>query len=98
MYYHYNGDKTGGRYCIPSGSLSYSVLIYSIFAVSCLITLFLNRRFNGGELGGPQNSKTFIAIFLVTLWFMYVILSSLKEYGHIKFGSERDVDAMGCPL
>ena len=98
MYYHYNGDQTGGRYCIPSGSLSYSVLIYSIFAVACLISLALNRKINGGELGGPKLSKSFIATFLVTLWLLYVILSSLKEYGHIKFGSERDVDAMGCPL
>ena len=38
------------------------------------------------------------AIFLVTLWLLYVILSSLKEYGHIEFGSERKVDAMGCPV
>ncbi|QDZ25346.1 sodium/calcium exchanger protein [Chloropicon primus] len=98
MYYHFNGDSTGGRYCIPSGSLSYSVLIYSIFAVCCLISLAVNRRVNGGELGGPKNSKSFIAIFLVTLWLLYVILSSLKEYGHIEFGSERKVDAMGCPL
>ena len=98
LYYHFNGEKTGGRYCVPSGSLSYSVLIYSIFAVCCLFCLFLNRKLFGGELGGPKKSKTIIAIFLCSLWMLYIILSSLQTYGHIDFGSEKKIDAMGCPL
>ena len=96
--YYMNDDTTGGRYCVPSGSLSYSVLIFSIFALCTLMSLFVNKKMHGGELGGPKFSKTVISIFLITLWLLYVILSSMKTYGHISFGSERKIDAMGCPV
>ena len=33
----------------------------------------------GGELGGP--GRFYVGGFLISLWFMYVILSSLKSEG-----------------
>ena len=37
----------------------------------------------GGELGGPKTSKYISAAILVFLWFLYILMASLKAYGHI---------------
>ena len=98
VYYSVNDEKTDGRYCVPGGNLSYSVTIFTITALLCLFTLFLQRKMHGGELGGPKVPKTLVSIFLGFLWFMYIILSALNSYDYITFGSEKKIDRMGCPL
>ena len=40
--------------------------------------------FGKAELGGPQIPKMLCGIFLISLWVLYVILSSLKTLGYIK--------------
>jgi len=44
-------DRT---YFVPSGSLGFSVVIFLITAIICLITLMIRRKYVGGELGGSD--------------------------------------------
>jgi len=45
--------------------------------------LTVRRRLNGGELGGNVFWARVSAAFLVTLWLVYIIVSSLRAYDHI---------------
>jgi len=78
--------KQGNIFKVESGAVAFSVLIYSIVAFAAL-ALFLLRRylsvFGKAELGGPTISKWICGIFLVILWFVYVILSTLRAYNYI---------------
>ena len=76
----YMGDKDG-EYIVPEGSLSASVVVFTVCALLCLATLVARRFLVGGELGGDK-SKIPTAIFFISLWFLYVLLSSLQSYGH----------------
>eukprot|EP01063_Lacrimia_lanifica_P028613 TRINITY_DN4205_c0_g3_i1.p1 TRINITY_DN4205_c0_g3~~TRINITY_DN4205_c0_g3_i1.p1 ORF type:complete len:1087 (+),score=361.03 TRINITY_DN4205_c0_g3_i1:94-3354(+) len=71
----------GECYIVPSGALSFSVLLFTVLAVILLACLFALRASQGGELGG-KNRKPF-AVFFVSLWFIYILFSSLNVYGHL---------------
>jgi len=45
--------------------------------------LIARRFIIGGELGGPKTSAYASAALLVSLWFIYVLFSTLKAYGVI---------------
>ena len=93
-YYQSQGDHTGGKYCYPSSSLAYSVLVFTCCALVCL-AIFLYRRYQvGGELGGAGRIGT--SAVLVGLWVIYIVMSGLKIYGHVSFGSDTAIDAYGC--
>ena len=67
-------------------SLTFSVAIFTICAVSTLTFLMVRRNvpfFGNAELGGPTLPKTLSAIFCVSLWVMYILLASLQAYGVI---------------
>ena len=71
---------------MPAKTLSFSVMMYSICAVLCVCTLVLRRYlpiFGKGELGGPFGSKMVTGVFLIGLWVIYVLVSSLVVYDHI---------------
>jgi len=69
-----NNDR---GYYVPAGSLGFSVVVFLCCAVTCIIILLLRRKFVGGELGGPTQSRTLSAVFLGILWFVYIIMSIL---------------------
>lgn len=76
----------GQSFEVPPGSLGFSVLIYTIVSIACLVLLFFRRRLNffgAAECGGPALPKYASAVFLVFLWFVYILLSSLQAYGYI---------------
>jgi solute carrier family 8 (sodium/calcium exchanger) len=73
----------GSTYEVPAGSLAFSVMIFTICAVTSLCMLCVKRRVSGGELGGQGVFRWGVALVLVFLWFLYVLLSSLQTYGHI---------------
>lgn len=67
-------------------SLTFSVAIFTICAISTLSFLMVRRNvpfFGNAELGGPTLPKTLSAIFCVSLWVMYILLASLQAYGVI---------------
>ncbi|KAG1679729.1 Sodium/calcium exchanger 2 [Nymphon striatum] len=74
---------------VPAGSLSFSVSCYAVTAFLCIVLLMLRRFcscFGRGELGGPKKLQYASAIFLLFLWVMYILLTSLQAYDHIKLG------------
>lgn len=73
----------GDDFEVKAGSLGFSVVIFFIFAISAIVVLMLRRYFVGGVLGGPMKYKLPTTVYLVFLWIMYVLLSSLEAYGHI---------------
>lgn len=66
-------------------SLGFSVVIFCIFAIVCIVILMVRRFFPsiGAELGGPMMYRIPTAIMFVFLWVLYIVLSSLVSYGHI---------------
>jgi solute carrier family 8 (sodium/calcium exchanger) len=70
-----------GCFLVPAGSLSFSVTIFTITAVTCVALLMYRRAAYGGELGGPAFASKRDAGIMVFLWFVYVIMSILKSLG-----------------
>jgi solute carrier family 8 (sodium/calcium exchanger) len=68
---------------VPSGNLGFSVAVFTAVAITTLVTLMIKRRLIGGELGGKGIYKNGVAAFFCSLWFIYILLSSLNVYGHI---------------
>lgn len=73
------------NFCVSILSLAFSVTLFCSEAVIAIIILMLRRSKRvGGELGGPENLKYLTVAFLVGLWLIYLIMSSLEAYGVIK--------------
>jgi len=73
----------GGGFVVLAGDLSYSVAVFCACALLCIGHLLLRRKMYGGELGGPEAPKYASAALYVCLWFVYIIMSSLKALGSI---------------
>jgi len=70
-------------FVVPAGDLGTSVAVFCSCATFCLITLWLRRRFFGGELGGPTVIKWVTFVVYIGLWALYILISSLKIEGKI---------------
>jgi len=84
----YKDEETGELitgYYVPAGALGFSVVVFIACAAVCVITLLIRRWRVGGELGGGQLGRTVSAVFLISLWFIYVIMSILQAYGKAGF-------------
>uniref|UniRef100_A0A7S1JYZ2 Calx-beta domain-containing protein n=1 Tax=Vitrella brassicaformis TaxID=1169539 RepID=A0A7S1JYZ2_9ALVE len=68
-----------GAFAVPAGSLGFSVMVFTILALACIVLLAVRRSKLGGELGGPKVSKLTGAAILVSFWVAYLALSSLKS-------------------
>jgi len=68
-------DTSLPLYYVPAGSLGFSVVIFCCCAVTCIIFLMIRRKVVGGELGGSPTGRLGSCVFLVTLWFIYIIMS-----------------------
>ena len=67
-------------------SLPFSVMIFTICAITTLGMLMLRRSlafFGNAELGGPTFSKIMSSCIFVGLWLFYVLLASLQAYKYI---------------
>ena len=69
-----------GKYFVPAGPLGFSVVVFVVCAIICIIFLLIRRCTLGGELGGSQMGRTLSAIFLVSLWLLYIVLCILQAY------------------
>mgnify|MGYP006217198649 CR=1 FL=1 len=70
-------------FVVEAGGLGFSVIIFTIFSLVCLLTLHLRRTVYGGELGGPAPTRNATAAFFTFLWVAYVLVSSFKIEGII---------------
>ena len=80
----FQGTKDGFK--VEAGTLTFSVMIYSICAILAVATILARRflpLFGKAELGGAKVPKWICSVFFLTLWFLYVILSALQAYEHI---------------
>jgi len=77
---------TEGGFAVPPGTLTFSVMIYSICAILAVATILARRflpLFGNAELGGTKVPKWICSVFFLILWFLYIILSALQAYGYI---------------
>jgi len=81
--YHWANDDI---FVVSPGSLGFCLTIFCILAVVAILLLVIRRspKVAGGELGGPLLCKKISACFFFGFWFLYVILSALEQYCHIK--------------
>lgn len=79
-------ESKGDVFSVPAGTLGFSVGIYTTLSLICL-ALIVTRRYvaalGKAELGGPPKVALGCTISMVSLWFLYVLLSSLEAYGYI---------------
>eukprot|EP00927_Polykrikos_kofoidii_P066712 TRINITY_DN6226_c0_g1_i1.p1 TRINITY_DN6226_c0_g1~~TRINITY_DN6226_c0_g1_i1.p1 ORF type:complete len:868 (-),score=145.67 TRINITY_DN6226_c0_g1_i1:25-2628(-) len=64
-----------GGFMVPAGSLTFSVVVFTVCATCCIGVLVGRRSILGGELGGSKRVALLHACFLVSLWLIYVVLS-----------------------
>ncbi|XP_067115280.1 sodium/calcium exchanger 1a isoform X15 [Osmerus mordax] len=80
----YHASK-GQTFKVNPGTLAFSVTLFTIFAFVCVGVLMYRRRPEiGGELGGPRIPKILTTTLFFSLWLLYIVLSSLEAYCHIK--------------
>jgi solute carrier family 8 (sodium/calcium exchanger) len=70
-------------FVVPAGGLVFSVIIFVVCALTALLVLQGRRMAYGGELGGPAGPKKVHAVFLVSLWLIYLMMSILYDVGVI---------------
>lgn len=75
--YQANNDA---KYVTPAGTLAFSVMLFLVLSLTCFVVLGVRRAALGGELGGPKTSRWVSALFLIGLWLIYVIFSTMKAY------------------
>ncbi|KAI4815361.1 hypothetical protein KUCAC02_005509, partial [Chaenocephalus aceratus] len=74
----------GKEFRVDPGSLAFSVTLFTIFAFICMgVLLFRRRPSIGGELGGPRRARIATSLLFLSLWFLYILFSSLEAYCHI---------------
>lgn len=82
-------ESKGEKFFVPEGTLGFSVGVYTAVSLICL-ALIVSRRyltfFGKAELGGPRSRAFMCSVFMIFLWFLYILLSSLEAYGH--FGTK----------
>ncbi|KAJ3612786.1 hypothetical protein NHX12_019044 [Muraenolepis orangiensis] len=75
----------GKPFVVKAGSLAFSVTLFTIFAFLAISVLLYRRRAHiGGELGGPRKHRIATSAFLFSLWFLYILFSSMEAYCHIQ--------------
>ena len=79
------GYDSKGKYFVPSESLGFSVVIFVICAILCILLLLFRRWAVGGELGGTKCGRISSACFLIGLWLFYIIMCIIQAYGSRKF-------------
>uniref|UniRef100_A0A6A7FQT2 Sodium/calcium exchanger 2-like isoform X3 n=3 Tax=Hirondellea gigas TaxID=1518452 RepID=A0A6A7FQT2_9CRUS len=82
IYHKFKGTK----FIVKSGNLAFSVGLFTGLSVLCL-GLIMARRYLGffgkTELGGNKFGKYLTGVIMISLWFLYVMLSSLQSYGYL---------------
>ncbi|KAH7578329.1 hypothetical protein ACOSP7_000432 [Xanthoceras sorbifolium] len=63
--------------------LSFSLLVFFCTSVGCITVLVFRRLTVGAELGGPRFWAWVTCVYLMLLWVIFVVLSSLRVSGII---------------
>uniref|UniRef100_A0A7S0SLH6 Calx-beta domain-containing protein n=1 Tax=Mantoniella antarctica TaxID=81844 RepID=A0A7S0SLH6_9CHLO len=86
-------ESRGSCFKVRAGALGFSVTIFLVFSAVCLGTLLLRRLkwVAGGELGGPEFGKKFCAVLFFGMWFAYIVISAMQNYGYIDWDTNDDL-------
>ncbi|KAJ1447669.1 Sodium/calcium exchanger protein-domain-containing protein [Pelagophyceae sp. CCMP2097] len=71
-------DRVG--FVVKAGDLGLSVATFSTCALVIIATLIYRRKTFGGELGGPERPKYATAALFLSLWLVYIVVSSMRTY------------------
>lgn len=74
-------QREGKDYDVPSEGLDLSVALFLSCSVVGIILLVVRRCVVGGELGGSACGRYTSAAIFISLWFIYIIFSTLAQYG-----------------
>ena len=68
----------------PEG-MEANVTLFVALGATCIVMLIVRRFLPciGGELGGPKVLKFISGAIMFSLWFIYIIVSSLRSYNLI---------------
>ncbi|XP_051132169.1 magnesium/proton exchanger-like [Andrographis paniculata] len=66
-----------------AAGLSFSLIIFFATSVGCIGVLVFRRLTLGAELGGPRVWAWATCVYLMLLWLVFVVLSSLRVSGFI---------------
>ncbi|GFP85579.1 magnesium/proton exchanger [Phtheirospermum japonicum] len=66
-----------------ASGLSFSLLVFFATSVGCIGVLVFRRLTLGAELGGPRFWAWTTCVYFILLWFLFVVLSSLRVSGII---------------
>ncbi|KAF8401453.1 hypothetical protein HHK36_012392 [Tetracentron sinense] len=66
-----------------AGGLSFSLLVFFSTSIGCIAVLVFRRLTLGAELGGPRLWAWATSFYLMFLWIIFVVLSSLRVSGII---------------
>ena len=72
---------------MKAGPLSFSVIVFLSVATMCFIVILARRVIVGGELGGTPAGRYASGSFLVLLWFIYILMSTLQAYEFIEYNN-----------
>jgi solute carrier family 8 (sodium/calcium exchanger) len=71
----------GRAFEVEPGNLAFSVTLFCSEAAIAIIILLIRRNKSiGGELGGPPLIKYITGTALMSLWIIYLVMSSLEAY------------------
>ena len=74
----YTSAAQGGRgYYVKSDSLGFSVVVFLVCAIICIVFLMIRRYVVTGELGGETFGRVGSMVFLIGLWGVYITLCCL---------------------
>jgi solute carrier family 8 (sodium/calcium exchanger) len=79
IYAKANGTEFTARSC----GFGLNCFVYVVLALSTLALLGFRRLRYGGELGGDPTAAKMHSALLVSMWFLYIIISSNRYYGNI---------------
>ena len=72
--------KFGSAYEQPAGALAFSVCVFLACSFVCFAILGIRRCCVGGELGGPEPTRTVTAVLCFMLWIIYIVICFLQIY------------------
>lgn len=79
----YKQAGEGTNYKVPTGDLTFYVIMFLIATVFWFATLMIRRCTLGYELGGKPLPKYLSAFFLVFIWVIFIVMAILKSYAII---------------
>ncbi|ODM92176.1 Sodium/calcium exchanger 2 [Orchesella cincta] len=82
LYYRFTHEGKE-PFCVPAGSLTFNVIVFTVCALLAIFVLTLRRyseKCGRAELGGPSTTKWITASFMIFLWFFYIFLSAVQVF------------------